>query len=883
MSESTTLELVLAFQPIAPDAPDDALVGFSVRCPQTGGAWDGGQFVNPLDDAKVTGEIRWYLEDYWKWPTDIDRDRAHKVEANLNDWGRALFNALFDRREPARIYEAFLNREAAQRRVIVEAQAPRVQRLPWELLAESSGPLAMKRTPISISRRVNLEHAPEVRTFDLPLRVLMAVSRPEEAGFIDPRSTARGMLDALTPLIETGQVVVDFIRPPTLKTLDDTLRRASARAAPTTSSTLTGTASTTGRPAWASSPSSTTTLRSTWWMRTGGVALQECGVPLMILEACQSAQGDQSNPFSSVATRMIEAGIGGVLSMSHSVLVVTAGMFVKAFYRALMDGCTVGQATDEARRALVQDARRLSLQSMGREGFLELHDWFLPVLYQQQADAAPFASNALPAPAAPHIPQPTTQNLPSPFAPLETAMRRLLSQLTSDHPLYMDALGLQHRLDENLTFTRRDGDTETRRSDRAAILRELDALALKTLGLPFTMLAEEAESSALSTQHSAPPPPQPPTHNPQPILYGLPSDPTHGFIGRARELLAIERRFRDHGIVVLHGWGGVGKTALSAEAARWLTRTGFVRSAVFVSFEHCQSAEYALAEVGRALVEENFNVGQAAGDPVARVSAALRQGDGAAMFPALIIFDNFESALGEHALLSAEDLRRVLDAAKAWAKAGARVLITTRDVTFGDAALAPGKLTAHHELTGLSAPDALALAAEILENHGIDRAQIEREGLQRLLAALHGHPLSLELVLPHLRDHTPAQLCDEFGALLAEFRSGKGEQRNESLLVSLDFSLRRLDDATRAALPDLAVFEGGALEAVICGSGGLPQVTGMDEPAWRAARAALESAALLTAEPLPGVSVPYIHFHPTLLPYLREFPPPLPLPQRGRE
>ena len=59
-----------------------------------------------------------------------------------------------------------------------------------------------------------------------------------------------------------------------------------------------------------------------------GALLNECGVPLMLLNACQSAQGDQSNPFSSIATRLLEAGVGGVLSMSHSVLVVTAARFV---------------------------------------------------------------------------------------------------------------------------------------------------------------------------------------------------------------------------------------------------------------------------------------------------------------------------------------------------------------------------------------------------------------------------------------------------------------------------------------------------------------------------------------------------------------------------
>jgi len=78
-----------------------------------------------------------------------------------------------------------------------------------------------------------------------------------------------------------------------------------------------------------------------------GLILQECGVPLMVLNACQSARATSQILFQASAARLLEAGIGGVLSMSHSVLVVTAGRFVEAFYTALMRGGTVGCATDE--------------------------------------------------------------------------------------------------------------------------------------------------------------------------------------------------------------------------------------------------------------------------------------------------------------------------------------------------------------------------------------------------------------------------------------------------------------------------------------------------------------------------------------------------------
>jgi len=130
------IELTVDFDHIDPDAPNDTPVPFSVRNEQTGESWSEGEFRCPL------GEMRWYLEEYWRWPFGPFRDRAHQIEAHLEGWGRALFNALVYERQPARIYERFLNQPADVRTLTILSGAPRVMRLPWELLAESSGPFS---------------------------------------------------------------------------------------------------------------------------------------------------------------------------------------------------------------------------------------------------------------------------------------------------------------------------------------------------------------------------------------------------------------------------------------------------------------------------------------------------------------------------------------------------------------------------------------------------------------------------------------------------------------------------------------------------------------------------------------------------------------------
>jgi hypothetical protein len=207
------------------------------------------------------------------------------------------------------------------------------------------------------------------------------------------------------------------------------------------------------------------------------------------------------------------------------------------------------------------------------------------------------------------------------------------------------------------------------------------------------------------------------------------------------------------------------------------------------------------------------------GDLVERVGELL------AAKPALLILDNFESVLGATRSCRPQSSRR------SWTQSTAgrlspprprapsppsRVLITTRDTTFNDARFAPSRACRHVALRGLAPAEALELAAAVLDDHGIDRAQMGREELQTLLERLGGHPLSLNLVLPHLRDHTPAELTARFEALLPGFVSGAAQARNESLAVSLDFSLRRLGAATRAALPALAVFQGGLPWKMTC-------------------------------------------------------------------
>jgi hypothetical protein len=58
-------------------------------------------FELPLDDPELA-ELHWYLELFSEWPTGPDYQRAERIEAQMEDWGRALRDSIITDPEAAR-------------------------------------------------------------------------------------------------------------------------------------------------------------------------------------------------------------------------------------------------------------------------------------------------------------------------------------------------------------------------------------------------------------------------------------------------------------------------------------------------------------------------------------------------------------------------------------------------------------------------------------------------------------------------------------------------------------------------------------------------------------------------------------------------------------
>ena len=763
---SQLLDLAITLTPPPNDAQPDVIAGISLNSAQPLGLNHSGDLLHDPLTQQERDDLRWYLEEYWKWPYEGFAQRAKGVEALLPALGKRLYESVFGSRQADRIVQKWLSTEG-EHQISIISDIPHALSLPWELLHSEQGYMVMRTLePVSILRRLPQSESTTASTpFEPPLRVLLVTARPEGTGFIDPRSIARELLDEIEGQIEQGTIELEFLRPPTLKALRQRLRDRKRQVHVLhfdghgtfdeqndgqDEHLLSG--SRRGKLAFEGDKGQLDLVEAD----DVAQVLLNSGVKLAVLTACQSAMSSAEDVFSSVAARLIQGGIDAVVAMSASVLVASATRYVEAFYRGIAEGIPAPMAQEQARQDLHDNRERhLIRRRRDEEGSpVLLSDWWLPHFYQQR-------------------------------------------------PLVLRATRLSGQLDLHQVSVER-------------------------------------------------------------LSESMPAEPRYGFSGRAYELLQIERCLLHGQLVVIHGFGGVGKTALVRETADWLTRTRMYDTASFISFEHGGDAVMLLSALGTFLgVNDghyNPNDTKAA---LTKIEPVLKQKH------TLVIADNLESIFSAgDAPLEAAGRTKLWEVLLKLSQLGAGVLLTTRDTAFSDGKLALGKHVAHLAVGGLYPEDAYALASRLLEYLIINRAKAPYAELRDLLKQLDYHPLSMQLVLPALgaSSLTLAQIAADFSSLLPHFTDDTETVRNRSLLASLDYSLRRLSETQRALLPRLALFEGGASE------NNLLAITEIPEPEWVQLRPALEQAALLTAEQVEGITVPFLHFHPVLAPYLRSQP-----------
>lgn len=365
------------------------------------------RFVAPIGPIEAE-ELRWYLEKYAIWPSEYFRDRAHKVEASLLEWGQLLYEVALPRLHTSNVMNAWARTDGdAGRRfsVLVDARleagalaaevetarecATLLLGLPWELLHDGRTFLFQGARPVRVRRRLPNTRVLDVSVVATPIRILLVTARPEDeaCGYIDHRASALPLVEAMEAL--GGLVLLHVLAPPTLTMLRKELDRARRAGEPYHVVHFDGHGIYDRRAGLGGlcfeEPQDIDRLEKrrhiTVYTNELGPLLSEHRVPLVFLEACQTALAEKAS--ESVASELLKVGVASVVAMSHSVLVETARRFVEAFYDALARGARVGDAMLEGQRSLKDDTFRGRVFGAGE---LRLEDWFVPVLFQEKDD-----------------------------------------------------------------------------------------------------------------------------------------------------------------------------------------------------------------------------------------------------------------------------------------------------------------------------------------------------------------------------------------------------------------------------------------------------------------------------------------------------------------
>lgn len=337
--------------------------------------------------SNLMKELAWYLEVFPGHPLPPFTDQADRILKSLHNWGTEAFDALFATRSAGRLFDAATQEYYADLLLEVRSDDPGVLSWPWEALEDSE--VGVLSHTCQIRRRLNYVRDPHPLSDNLSkdgINILLVTARPYDTD-VKFRSISRPIVELLAKNSFPGTVTL--LRPPTIDQLRRHLKQhpnryhilhfdghgsyGSPRDIDPRGVTLRGAegqlifedenGNPDGKPASVLSK-----------------LLREFPVPIVVLNACQSAMVDEQaeDAFASVAAGLQKSGVRSVVAMAYSLHVSAAQGFLPAFYQKLFTTGNVAESVRSGRQQLCSPDRVCL-----REG-VSLQDWLVPVLYEQQ-------------------------------------------------------------------------------------------------------------------------------------------------------------------------------------------------------------------------------------------------------------------------------------------------------------------------------------------------------------------------------------------------------------------------------------------------------------------------------------------------------------------
>jgi len=272
--------------------------------------------------AQEQAELRWYMEDYLEVAEQTPSVQVEQIEAWIKQRGEELYNKILDGNQRTRAIWFAIREGLADLRLEIAAGVAEAASIPWELMRDPQSDSAIA---LRVAAFVRVQSNPNIAFIPVPpadegrVRLLYVVCRPRGRDDIELRAVANRLLQGLGE--DLGRFEISALRPPTFEGLQKELSAAKAAGRPyhivhfdghgiyaDLSHTLLadwlkviGALTLGGKPSGKhgyllfEQPGSEEKMRPVSGAELGQV-LHDNGVPVLTLNACQSAMHEASPP-----------------------------------------------------------------------------------------------------------------------------------------------------------------------------------------------------------------------------------------------------------------------------------------------------------------------------------------------------------------------------------------------------------------------------------------------------------------------------------------------------------------------------------------------------------------------------------------------------------
>ena len=356
-------------------------------------------------ETKEEQQLEWYFEQWLRYPM-LDNVKANRAKESVNKYGEELFKQVFQKDSNAYAQYSQLRNNLNQVQIEIESVSPEFQAIHWEALQDPDLPRPLAVDSVLI--RKNVEPAViEAKVNESPtINLLVVVARPKADRDIPHRTISRPLVE----LIRNSKlrVNIELLRPGTyealakhleskgsgyyhivhfdvhgsLQTYETYQKRIERKMYPSSRYGREEIQPYEGVKAFLALEGNKKRKYDPVEASELANLLTSKGIPVCILNACQSGkQLNQSeaedNRETSLASRLMNAGMQMVVAMSYSVTVTAAEIIMEQIYRHLFDKQDLNQAIRLGRKELYDDKARKAAYNTN----IDLEDWLLPVVY----------------------------------------------------------------------------------------------------------------------------------------------------------------------------------------------------------------------------------------------------------------------------------------------------------------------------------------------------------------------------------------------------------------------------------------------------------------------------------------------------------------------